>query len=229
MSTRKICATLGLAVLSLVAVASMALPSAQASTPPLHFATWPSGDFGEVMIGETTVQKFFVTNDGHRRTGPLRVSKTGSNNFTVPRRGNHCDSRNLLPGDRCRITVRYTPALRYDAADNLYFTHATGNLNVVASRKPHWSASKQLSGVGDTSAMQVARPVCESTLGGTLERGSPTSAWLCEWPYADQDGYDYGVGVLLTTCGLTGELSAPTTPYAGPGHTAVTFCTSQGG
>jgi|1186.fasta_scaffold540081_1 hypothetical protein len=229
MSPRKTRCALGPLVLGLVATALMAVSPAQAATPPLHFAKWPSGDFGEVMIGETTVQKFFVTNTGHRATGALKVDKTGSHNFTVPRRGNHCDSRNLLPDERCRISVRYTPDLRYDQADNQYFTHASGQLTVTGHRKPPWSASKRLTGVGDTPAMRVARPVCESTLGGSLERGAPLSAWRCDWPYADQDAYDYGVGVLLTICNVSGDLSAPTSPYSGPGHTAVTECTSQGG
>src|SRR5687768_2904313 len=95
-------------ILLLTAASLVWVPQADAADRQrLHFAVWPSGDFGHVLLGETQVQKFFVRNGGARATGRLHVTLSGSETFKAPPRHDRCSGRHLLPGERCRITVRF--------------------------------------------------------------------------------------------------------------------------
>src|SRR3954463_12358354 len=102
--------SLGLIVCLLVApLSSLGSGPRRRRHPPLRFETWPSGNYGHVLLGRHAIQRFTVRNHGHRRTGALTVTMTGSDVFTLVRRANHCDSRNLRPGGLCRMTVRFDP------------------------------------------------------------------------------------------------------------------------
>ena len=203
-------------------------PARAAMASPLHMQKYPSGDFGYVLIGEKVVQKYTVRNTSQRRTGPLATTLTGTDSLRAPAAKDHCDGRNLLPGATCRVTVRYTPELHYDATLNRFVSDAKGRLTVAGERRG-WSATKRLAGVGDTQGTRLARPVCES-FGGTLGFGLIQDHWWCQgWTYADQADYDGRASTLQTTCWLSGALSMSTTPYSDVEKIASSLCTSAGG
>jgi hypothetical protein len=216
-------------VLVMMASALVAIPQAEASgLQRLHFAGWPSGDFGYVLVGETQVKKFFVRNSSHRATGALHVSLSGSKTMTVPRRLDYCSGRNLHPGQRCRITVRFTPEFEQGPAPYYLLSgDAAGSLKVTGKRQPHQSATRSLTGVGETPAMRIARPVCESAqINGTLTPSQITSLWTCTWPYLNEDDFNGKWNALAPVCALSGALTLTGNHEQG---TAYSTCTSEGG
>ena len=203
-------------------------PAAASSPSPLRLQPWPSGDFGYVLIGQSVVQKFTVRNAGHRRTGPLRVTLTGSDSLRAPARKDHCTGRSLRPGFTCKVAVRYVPEMHYDPALNRFVSDATGRLTVASERREGWSATKRLSGVGDTQATQLARPVCTNA-GGTLQLSLIQDLWRCSWVYTDGSDYEGHRGVLEAVCHLAGGLTLVTQPYSETEKTTDSLCTSAGG
>jgi hypothetical protein len=216
-------------ILLLTAACLVGMPQADAADQRrLDFAGWPSGDFGHVLVGETQVQKYFVRNAGARATGRLHVTLSGSETFKVPPRRNRCSGRNLLPGERCRITVRFTPEFVQGPVPPLLSGDAAGSLEVRSKRRPGLRAIRTLSGVGETAVMRIARPVCESPpISGTLDRGPFTGYWRCLWPYIDEVDYAAKYDLLFSVCRLTTTAINLNSPQEE--GTVYSSCTNQGG
>ena len=214
----------------LVGLSLTGLPGAQASRPAtVHFEKWPSGNFGYVLVGERHIKKFTLRNDTDRRTGVLRVAVTGSDSLRAPAWRNHCQGVDLRPGATCRVTIRYTPEKHYDAALTRFVSDAHGRVTVTSERRPRWSTTKRLSGVGDTPATRVARPTCEA-IGGSLGLGQILDLWRCDdWGYGDQATFDFRRGLLEALCNLTGGITLWTPPDGITGTSAVSVCTNEGG
>ena len=105
------------------------------AAPQLAFVPAPFS-YGRVSTGQAAAQEFTLFNSGEAATGPLAVTVSGSAEFTIT--SDTCTSTSLGPGQRCLVTVRFTPASAAPATATL----------IAASQEPTASATDALSGTG---------------------------------------------------------------------------------
>jgi hypothetical protein len=73
-----------------------------------------SGDFGEVLVGQSSTQRFVVANSSAQPSGPLELHSYGDFALLPPAAADDCESgvSSLVDGQSCNITVTLTPRKR---------------------------------------------------------------------------------------------------------------------
>ncbi len=81
--------------------------AASIPAPKLAFSP-PTGDYGQVIVGQTASQDFTLANQGGSASGALTVTLSGSAAFTIL--ADTCSAISLGPGKSCTISVQFAPA-----------------------------------------------------------------------------------------------------------------------
>ena len=122
-----------------VMVGSAAGTAAAKPRPPVLAFTPSPYNYGQVAAGRGAAsQTFTLANSGGQATGKLRVTLAGAAVFTIT--GDSC--KNLAPGKKCTVTVRFAPA---------HGGTVTATLT-AAGKKPAATATVALTGTGALGA-----------------------------------------------------------------------------
>jgi hypothetical protein len=97
----------GVVVLGGVAGMAAGVASAKAEPPVLAFSQ-SSHDYGSVNVAKKVSQVFTLTNSGGTASRALKLSLSGSGEFSIT--SDRCQGRSLGPGKSCTVAVKFAPA-----------------------------------------------------------------------------------------------------------------------